>query len=163
VHGVRRSDSGGDGLKQRLDAEDIDHPLHIVGEHLQAHFRFDLFKGLGQEVAAAHPRLQGSEGMFDGLPADLHDVWHPIEPSLHRVEHPFVRPALVPFEFVRRALGLESAGRACREVAVVIDVVTTIRARLSLGEKRARWADIMVVLGVVAKILPGEETALCVA
>ena len=80
-------DSGGDGLKERLDAEDIDHPLHIVGEHLQAHFRFDLFKGLGQEVATAHPRLQGSEGMFDGLPADLHDVWHPIEPSLHRCDH----------------------------------------------------------------------------
>src|SRR3954465_12677670 len=30
---------GGDGLHQRFDAEDVDHPLHVVGEHLQAHFR----------------------------------------------------------------------------------------------------------------------------
>ena len=33
----------GDGLHERLDAEDIDHPLHVIGEHLQTHFRFDLF------------------------------------------------------------------------------------------------------------------------
>src|ERR1700723_426466 len=31
-------------------AEDIDHSLHIVGQHLQAHLGFDLFEGPGQEV-----------------------------------------------------------------------------------------------------------------
>src|SRR6185312_11781568 len=40
---------GGDGLHQRFDAEDVDHPLHVVGEHLQAHFRTDLFERPGQE------------------------------------------------------------------------------------------------------------------
>ena len=41
---VQPTSSGSDGLHQRLDAEDIDHPLHVIGEHLQTHFRFDLFK-----------------------------------------------------------------------------------------------------------------------
>ena len=46
-------DLGGDGLHQRFDAEDVDHSLHVVGEHLQAHFRTDLFERPGQEMGAA--------------------------------------------------------------------------------------------------------------
>src|SRR3954452_25497874 len=55
---------GGDGLDQRFDSEDVDHPIHVVGEHLQAHFRTDLFERPGQEMGAAHPRLEGSERML---------------------------------------------------------------------------------------------------
>ena len=46
----RRARSGRDQLflHQRVDAEDIDHSLHIVGQHLQAHLGFDLFEGPGQ-------------------------------------------------------------------------------------------------------------------
>src|SRR5580692_5081418 len=40
----RRARSGRDRLHQRVDAEDIDHSLHIVGQHLQAHLGFDLFE-----------------------------------------------------------------------------------------------------------------------
>ena len=82
-----RAWSGGDRPDQRFDAEDVDHPLHVVGQHLQAHLRFDLFEGLGQEMGASHPGLEGSEWMFDGLSANGHGVWlascrgHPRAPS----------------------------------------------------------------------------------
>ena len=45
--------SAGNDLHERPDAEDIDHPLHVVGKHLQTHISFDLFKGSGQEMSAA--------------------------------------------------------------------------------------------------------------
>ena len=45
-----RARSGRDRLHQRVDAEDVDHSLHIVGQHLQAHLGFDLFEGPGQKV-----------------------------------------------------------------------------------------------------------------
>jgi len=38
----------------------------------------------------------GAERVLDGLPAHAHSIWHPIEPGLHRVEDPFVFPALDP-------------------------------------------------------------------
>ena len=77
---------------------------------MQTHFSFDLFKGLGQEMGAAHPRLEGSERMFNGLSADDHGLWHAVEPGLHPVEHRFVLPAFLPFDLVRGALGFEPAG-----------------------------------------------------
>ena len=104
------TNSAGDGLHERLDAEDIDHPLHVVGKHLQTHFGFDLFKRLGQEMGAAHPRLEGSETMLNGLSADDHGLGHAVEPRLHPVEHRFVLPAFLPFDLVRGALGFEPAG-----------------------------------------------------
>jgi hypothetical protein len=57
---------------------------------VQTHFRFDLFKGLGQEMGAAHPRLEGSERMLNGLSTHDHGLRHAVEPSLHPVEHRFV-------------------------------------------------------------------------
>lgn len=42
--------SGCDRPHQRFDPDDVDHPLHIVGEHLKTHFGFDLSQGPGQEV-----------------------------------------------------------------------------------------------------------------
>jgi hypothetical protein len=34
AHTSGRARSGGDGLDQRFDAEDVDHPLHIIGQNL---------------------------------------------------------------------------------------------------------------------------------
>ena len=42
----RRSRSGRDRLHKRVDAEDVDHSFHIVGQHLQAHLGFNLFEVL---------------------------------------------------------------------------------------------------------------------
>src|SRR3546814_8369330 len=79
----KRVRSDGDGLHQRCDTEDIDHALHIVGEHLQAHLGFDLFEGPHQEMGAAHPGLESPERMLDGLPADGRSLRHSVEPGLH--------------------------------------------------------------------------------
>ena len=113
---VRPKNSAADGLHERPDAEDIDHPLEVIGKHLQTHFSFDLFKRLGQEMGAAHPRLEGSERMLNCLSADDHGLWHAVEPGLRPVEHRFVLPAFLPFDLVRRALGFEPAGYASRNV-----------------------------------------------
>ena len=49
-----------------------------------------------------------------------------VKPSLHFIEDAFMPPTFDPFELVRRALGFERAGEAGGEVALVIDVVSTI-------------------------------------
>lgn len=53
--------SGGHRPDQRSDAEDRDHPLHIVGQHVEAHLGSHLGQGLGEEVRRAHPGLDRSE------------------------------------------------------------------------------------------------------
>jgi len=53
---------------QRLRTEDLQHPLQVVGQDMQAHFRSDARQGLGQEVGRAHPRLERPEGVFYRLP-----------------------------------------------------------------------------------------------
>ncbi len=70
VRASRQAWSGGDRLHQRFDAEDVDHSLHILGQHLQTHLGFDLFEGFGEKMGAPHPCLEGSERMLDGLSAD---------------------------------------------------------------------------------------------
>jgi len=42
---------------QRLRAKDLDCPLDVVGQHMQAHFRSDARQGSRQEVRRPHPRL----------------------------------------------------------------------------------------------------------
>ena len=61
-------------LHERLDAQDGDHPLQIIGENVEAHLCSDLFEGLGQKVGRSHPRFDGPERMFDGLTADAHAI-----------------------------------------------------------------------------------------
>src|SRR5205814_4331968 len=57
----------------------------------------------------------------------------------------------------RRAPGLERAGEAGAQVAVEIEVFGVIRPAPGFGELCARRAGVMVVLGVVDEVLPGEE------
>jgi hypothetical protein len=68
----------------------------VVGQDVEAHFGADPLQGAGQEVGRAHPGLDGAERVLDGLPAHARAIGHPIEPGLHRVEDPFVFPALDP-------------------------------------------------------------------
>jgi hypothetical protein len=60
-----RARSGRDRLHQRVDAEDIDHSLHIVGQHLQADLRFDLFEGADSDEAARLKRDDCAQGFLD--------------------------------------------------------------------------------------------------
>ena len=50
---------------QVFHSQYLHHPLHVVGQHMKAHFRFDTRKRLHGEVRFAHPSLQSTEGMFD--------------------------------------------------------------------------------------------------
>ena len=85
-----------DRLKERLHAEDLDHSLHIVGQNVEAHLGSDLFERPGQEVGTAHPRLEGSEGVFDSLSPHAYGIWHAVETGLHFFEDVFMLPALKP-------------------------------------------------------------------
>lgn len=46
-----------------------------------------------EEVGVAHPRLEGAEGVFDGLSSYAHCAGVFIQSPLHRVQHGFVFPA----------------------------------------------------------------------
>ncbi len=63
--GGRTARSAGWGLRpcggdHRLGAEGGDDPLHVVGQHVEAHLGADPFEGAGEEVGCSHP---------DALPA----------------------------------------------------------------------------------------------
>ena len=45
-------------------------------------------------------------------------------------------------------------------MAVAVEVFRVIRAAMNFGEFYARRAGVVVVLGVVDEVLPGEQTAL---
>ena len=44
-----------DGLQERLDAEDLDHPFDVVGEHIEAHLGADPLFRPSKEVGRTHP------------------------------------------------------------------------------------------------------------
>jgi len=101
--------------------------------------------------------------MLNGLSADGHGVGHAIERSLHFVEDAFMLPALESLVLRGRAFALERASRTGRKIAVVVDVVMSIGARLSLGQAFAGRAGIVIVFRVINEISNGEEAKLVVA
>lgn len=52
---------------EHLRAEDLQHPLQVVGQDMQAHFRSDPRQGFGEEVGRPHPCLQRPERVFNRL------------------------------------------------------------------------------------------------
>src|SRR5262249_24973195 len=101
--------------------------------------------------------------MFDGLSSHAHGVRHPVELVLHPVEHVLMLPALDDPPRGRRAPRSERTGEAGAQVAVTVELFRVIHAAMDFGEFCARWASIVVVLGVVDEVLPSEEAALGVA
>jgi hypothetical protein len=97
-----------------------------------SHFGSDLVERPGQEVGGAHPGLEGSERVLDGLPAHEHSIGHPVKPGLHRVEEVFMFPALDPLQLVWGTSGLEGTGEAGGQMAVIVDVLPAIRSGASL-------------------------------
>ena len=78
---------------------------------------------------------------------------------MHRVEDMFVFPALDPFQLVRCAARLERTGEASGQMAVVVDVAAAVRSDKPSRQVFAGRAGVMVLLGVVDEVLPGEEAA----
>lgn len=56
-------------LHHSLHAQDADHPLEVIGQHMQAHLRAHMLNGLRQEVCPAHPVFQRAEDVFHCAPA----------------------------------------------------------------------------------------------
>ena len=127
---------------------------------MEAHLGSDLVQGPGQKVGGAHPSFEGSERVFDGLSSHAHGVGHAVELVLHPVEHVLMRPALDDPPLGRRAPGSERTSGAGAQVAVAVEVFCVIHAPMNFGQFCARWAGVVVVLGVVDEVLPGELTAL---
>src|SRR5215471_1264477 len=155
--GPRRS--GPDRRHQWSHTEDRYHSLQIIGQDVKAHLGSDLVQGPGQEVGGAHPSLEGSERVFDGLSSHAHGVGHAVEPGLHVVEHILILPALDDPPLGRRALRSERTSEAGAQVAVAVEIFCVISAAMDLGEFCARRASVVVVLGIVEEVLPGEEAA----
>src|SRR5262249_23602518 len=92
-----------------------------------------------------------------------HGVWHPIEHGLHCIENTFVLPALDPLHFLRGAPRLERTGEASGQMAVLVDMGAAVRSHKPSRQMLAGWAGVMILLGVVDEVLPGEQAALGVA
>ena len=95
-----------------------------------------------------------------GLSSHAHGVGHAVELVLHPVEHVLMLSALDDPPLGRRAPGSERTGGAGAQVAVAVEVFRVIDAAMNFGQFCARWAGVVVVLGVVDEVLPGEQAAL---
>ena len=100
-----------------------------------------------------------SERVFDGLWSHAQGLGHEVEPGLHHVEHVLILPPLDTPQLGRRAPGFQPAGEAGAQVAIEVEVFGVIRPAIGLGEFCPRRASVVVVLGVVDEVLPGEEAA----
>lgn len=95
-----------DRLHKRPDTQDRDHPLHVVGQNLQAHLGAGPLHCPRQEVSSAHPGLDRGEQVLGGLPSQPHRTRHLVEPFLHGVKHVLMLPPLDPAFLACHTLGL---------------------------------------------------------
>jgi hypothetical protein len=144
------------GLHHRPGAQDGDHPLHVVGQHVQAHLRADPVQGAGEEVGGSYPGLNGAEGVLRRPPPHPHGIRPLVQPALHRIEDALVLPARDAALPAGRAPGLDGAIRApCRpvvpqELAGLVDAVEPPPHGL------AGRAAVGVLLGQVDGVLLAE-------
>src|SRR3978361_303146 len=80
-------------LHRSGNAQDVDHALQVVCEHVKTHFGADVGQPARQEVRRTHPVLERSEDVFDGASTQRHGLGLLIQAPLHRIEHPLVLPA----------------------------------------------------------------------
>ncbi len=135
----------------------------IIRQNEEAHLGSDLVEGPGQKVGGAHPDLEGPKRVFDGLSSHAHGLGHVVEPILHGVKDAFVFPALDPLHFLRGALRLERTGKASGQMTVLIDVARAIGSDPPPGQVLAGRAGLVILLGVVDEVLPGDLVAVEVA
>lgn len=80
-------------LHQRSRSQDIHDASEVIGKHVQRHFGAHVPERFHSKVSGAHPRLDGPEGVLDGLPALAHGLRVLVEPPLDIFEKVFVFPA----------------------------------------------------------------------
>src|SRR5262249_16057252 len=99
------------------------------------------------------------KSVLDSLPADRHSFRQAFEPCLHLVQDAFVLPAFDAFDFIGRAVGLERARQAGRQIAVVINIVTAVWAPPPFCQMVASRAGEAVMRCIVDKVRPAKEPA----
>jgi hypothetical protein len=82
-----------DRCHKRLHTNDVYYSREIVGEDVQSHLGSNLWQAVHQKVRSAHPHLERTERMLDGLAAHTHGLRVRIETLLHGFEHVFVLPS----------------------------------------------------------------------
>ena len=114
-----------EGFQQSRHANDVQHPLEIVGEHRQAELPAHLPQAFQQEVALIHPPLHRAEGMLaEHLPLREHLGRAP-EVCFHGFQEVLIHPPrdLAPVLVPRAAHPERTAPTGAR--AVVLDGVAS--------------------------------------
>jgi hypothetical protein len=57
-----------------VNADDLDHPRHIVRQHALTRLYSDVLARLGQESDTAHPGFEHAEYMFEGFATDARGI-----------------------------------------------------------------------------------------
>jgi hypothetical protein len=135
--------SGPHRLHQRPGAEDVEHPLQIVGENVEAHLRSNLSRVLMIKWVAPIQALSVPKVCSTGGAADTHGVGLTVEPILHGVDHRFMFPSLDAERFAGRALGFQRAvgalGRpVARRYAALRQGALTASKSVRAGSRRAK-------------------------
>lgn len=99
VHRAAKRASGIHCRYQRTIAQQVQHPIEVVGEYMQAHFRAYPVERPREEMGGAHPGLQCAERTLHA-----HHLRSLIQARLHGVEHRLVFPASPPPLCARCAL-----------------------------------------------------------
>ena len=100
--------------------------------------------------------LRVPNGCSTVLSPHAHGLWHAVEPILHGVKDAFVFPALDPLHFLGGAPRLERTGEASGQMTVLIDVTRSVGSDPPPGQVLAGRAGVVILLGVVDEVLPGE-------
>ncbi len=106
-------------LQQTHGTKDFHNPLHVVGEHIEAHFCAESNELTRQEMRRAHPLFERPEVMLNSPFSDSHHVWCMVHSTLHFFKHGFVFPATDPPLLTRRALRLQRATLAFKTPVTV--------------------------------------------
>ena len=74
--------SGPDRFHQGLRAQHRHHPLHVVGQDVEADLGLHVGQPLHQEVSVAHPGLDRAERVFDQPSSGAHGARGQVHPRL---------------------------------------------------------------------------------
>lgn len=101
-----------DCCHQPLDANQRDHSLDVVSQHVLSHFRAHTPKPPSQEMTRTSPSLDRAERMLDGRSADHHRGGRAAASSIGGINQVHVLPPRNPPFMPRGATALEFAARA---------------------------------------------------
>ncbi len=137
---------------QRLDAEDRDHPLQIVGQDVEAHLRSHVVEATSSGGCVAPIQAFSVEGVLDGSPSDAHGLGRAVEPGLHGVDHCLMLPAGAPL-LGRGALRLEGSSPGSSTGSSGGGGLALFDGGHAAGQQLSRRAAVDILLGDVDEVL----------